>query len=101
MAMLTWLGEDELHNGGAGPSFTHALGGIKFPKGEPVEVRSHALVQKAIGNQFFDVDNAEDVDDAPDAQGKPKRGRPSNAEREAKARQDAPFLTGPSESTAE
>jgi len=102
MAMVTWLGEDELHGeNAAGPSFTHALGGIKFPKGEPVEVRSHALVQKAIGNQFFDVDNAEDVDDAPDAQGKPKRGRPSNAEREAKAKQDAPFLTSPSESTAE
>jgi hypothetical protein len=94
MAMLTWLGEDDLHNGGAGPSFTHALGDIKFPKGEPVEVRSHALVQKAVGNQFFNVDNADDVDDAP---GKPKRGRPSNAEKAAKAAQEE----APSESIQE
>jgi len=38
MARLTWLGEDELHNGNPGPSFTTAFGGIKFPKGEAVEV---------------------------------------------------------------
>ena len=79
MAKITWKGEDDLHNGGAGPSFTHAFDGIKFPKGEAVEVRSHAFVQKAINNQFFDVDDPDDVDDAP---GKPaKRGRPSNADK--------------------
>lgn len=87
MAKLTWLGEDELHGNGAGPSFTKAFGDIKFPKGEAVEVRSHAIVQKALGNPFFEVDDAEDVDDAP---GKPvKRGRPSNAEKAAKAEAEA------------
>ena len=82
MAKITWLGEDELHeeHGNAGPSFTHALGGIKFPKGQAVEIRQHALVQKAINNPFFEVDNEDDVDDAP---GKPRRiGRPSNAEKQ-------------------
>lgn len=74
MAKLIWLGEDELHGSGAGPSFTMAFGGIKFPKGEEVEVRSHAIVQKAINNPFFEVDGADDVDDAPDARRKP--GRP-------------------------
>jgi hypothetical protein len=65
MAKLTWLGEDELHGSGAGPSFTHAFGGIKFPKGQEVEVRAHAIVQKALNNQFFEVEDADEVDDAP------------------------------------
>lgn len=84
MAKITWLGEDELHepHGGAGPSFTHALGGIKFHKGKAVDVRQHALVQKALNNPFFDVDDEDDVDDAPD---KPRKGgRPSNADKAAK-----------------
>lgn len=75
MAKLTWLGEDEMHGGGAGPSFTTAFGGIKFPKGEEVEVRSHAIVQKALTNQFFEVEDADDVDDAPQAP-RNKGGRP-------------------------
>jgi len=84
MAKLTWLGEDDLHGeGAAGPSFTKAFGDIKFPKDEPVEVRSHAIVQKALNNPFFEVDDADDVDDAP---GKPvRRGRPSNADKAAEA----------------
>lgn len=79
MATLTWLGEDELHGGGAGPSFTHAFGGTKFPKGEAVEVRSYAVVQKALGNQFFEVSDADDVDDAPKPE-KNKGGRPRKEE---------------------
>lgn len=76
MAKLTWLGEDELHGGGAGPSFTTAFGGIKFPKGEAVEVRSYALVQKALTNPYFEVSDADDVDDAPQPE-KRKPGRPA------------------------
>jgi len=75
MAKVTWLGEDELHGNGAGPSFTVAFDGIKFPKGEAVEVRRHAFVQKALNNQFFAVEDADDVDDAPDKP-KNKGGRP-------------------------
>ena len=84
MAKLTWRGEDDLHGeGAAGPSFTRAFGDIKFPKGEAVEVRSHAIVQKALNNPFFEVDDADDVDDAP---GKPvRRGRPSNVDKAAEA----------------
>lgn len=81
MAKVTWLGEDELHGGGAGPSFTTAFDGVKFPKGEAVEVRIHAHVQKALNNQYFDVENPEDVDDAPGAQ-KRKPGRPRKDETE-------------------
>lgn len=79
MAKVTWLGEDDLHGGGAGPSFTHAFGGTKFPKGEAVEVRSHAFVQKALGNQFFEVEDADEVDDAPGS-AKRKPGRPRKEE---------------------
>lgn len=56
MTKLIWLGEDDLHNGGAGPSFTTAYGGIKFPKGEPVDVEDQAIVAKARNNQFFEVE---------------------------------------------
>lgn len=80
MATLTWLGEDELHGGGAGPSFTTAFGGTKFPKGEGVEVRSYAIVQKALNNPFFEVDGPDDVDDAPKPE-KNKGGRPRKDEK--------------------
>lgn len=61
MAQVTWKGEDELHvnleNGsGAGPSFTKAFGGIKFPKGEPVEITDPDFIRRAKGNPFFTVD---------------------------------------------
>jgi len=55
MAKLTWLGEDDLHDGAPGPSFTTAFDGIKFPKGVPVEVTDKGFIKKAQGNQFFEV----------------------------------------------
>lgn len=82
MAMLTWLGEDELHGNGAGPSFTMAFDGpdgnggrapIKFPKGQPVEVNDKGFVEKARNNPFFSVEGEAE----PEKRG---RGRPSNAE---------------------
>ena len=62
MAKLTWLGEDELHtqpdgSPGAGPSFTFWQG-VKFPKGEPVEVSDKTVIAKAKGNKFFEVTGA-------------------------------------------
>ena len=55
MAKLTWTGEDHLHDGVAGPSFTTAFGGIKFPKGEPIEVNDKDIIAKARKNPFFEV----------------------------------------------
>lgn len=55
MAKITWLGEDRLHNGAAGPSFT-TWRGTKFPKGEPVEVADEETLRKAKGNPFFEVE---------------------------------------------
>jgi len=53
MAKLTWLGEDT--DGTAGPSFTTAFGGIKFPKGAPVEVADRDIIARARRNRFFEV----------------------------------------------
>lgn len=53
MAKLTWLGEDE--PGIAGPSFTTAFGGIKFPKGKAVEVTDKDTIARARKNPFFEV----------------------------------------------
>lgn len=66
---IIWLGEDELHGGGAGPSFTTAYGGIKFPKGEPVEVSDPDSIRRAQGNPQFKV--GDDNEHEP-----PRRGRP-------------------------
>jgi hypothetical protein len=54
MARITWLGEDG--DGTAGPSFTTCFGGIKFPKGTPVEVSDPDHVRRAQGNSFFSVE---------------------------------------------
>jgi hypothetical protein len=57
--MITWKGEDELHGGGAGPSFTTAMGGIKFEKGKPVEVKDKGFIARARKNPFFEVEGDE------------------------------------------
>jgi len=71
MAKLTWLGEDELHGGGAGPSFTTAFGGIKFPKGQPVDVNDQAIIDRATRNRFFEVEGKDEF-----VATHPRRGRP-------------------------
>ena len=82
MATLTWLGEDDLHDGAPGPSFTMAFGGVKFPKGKPVEVMDKDIIARASRNQFFEVD---DSDEFVSMHSEPKRrGRPP------KVREDEP-----------
>lgn len=56
MANVTWIGEDNPDGSQAGPSFTKAYGGLKFEKGKPVEVTDKALITKAQGNQYFEVE---------------------------------------------
>lgn len=55
MAKVTWLGEDELHTSGNGPSGTTAFG-MKFPKDKAVEVTDPDIVARAEKNLFFRVD---------------------------------------------
>lgn len=52
MAKLTWLGEDG--EDVAGPSFTTCFG-MKFKKGEAVEVTDRDFIRRAQGNPFFEV----------------------------------------------
>ena len=74
MAKLTWLGEDDLHDGVAGPSFCVGFGGIKFPKGTPVEVTDKSIIERARKNHFFEV---EGPDEFASMHSEPKRrGRP-------------------------
>jgi hypothetical protein len=81
MAKLTWLGEDEYHNGSPGPSFCVIFNGIKFPKGIPVEVTNKGFIAKAKGNPFFEVD---DSDEFASMHSEPKRrGRPPKVREEA------------------
>lgn len=65
MAWLKWLGEDDLHGDAAGPSFTTAFGGIKFPKGEAVEVTDENALTRARKNPFFSVSDLAETGDAP------------------------------------
>jgi hypothetical protein len=53
MAKVTWLGEDTADT--PGPSFTTCYGGIKFPKGEAVEISDPDTIKRARGNKYFEV----------------------------------------------
>lgn len=52
MAKITWLGEDT--SDVSGPSFTTCFG-LKFPKGEAVEVTDKDIIARAKKNKFFEV----------------------------------------------
>jgi len=60
MAKITWLGDDEFRDGEPGPSFTTCFGGIKFPKGKPVEVTDPDFINRARKNQFFEVEGPDE-----------------------------------------
>jgi regulatory protein YycH of two-component signal transduction system YycFG len=79
MAKITWIGEDEIHDGAAGPSFTTAFGGIKFPKAIPIDVFDKDIVARAAGNPYFSIDDgvvdADIIEDEPPAKRRPGRPR--------------------------
>jgi hypothetical protein len=92
MAKVTWCGEDADHQredgSGVGPRFITFFD-QKFEKGKPVNIANNpALIQKAIGNRFFDVELTaseqakydeehmpEPADEAPEPKRRP--GRPA------------------------
>jgi hypothetical protein len=81
MAKLTWLGEDDYHDGKPGPSFCIGFGGIKFPKDQPVEVTDKNIIAKARRNKFFDVEGPDEfVSTHPEPK---RRGRPPKMTPEA------------------
>lgn len=53
---IAWKGEDTEEQ--AGPSFTF-WNGMKFPKGQMVEISDPQMMRKAVNNQFFDVEDSE------------------------------------------
>jgi hypothetical protein len=66
MAKITWLGEDDLHDDDRGGPRSTIFYGIKFLKGEAVEVDNPAAIKKASGNRFFKVNGPDDEDDEPE-----------------------------------
>ncbi len=53
--MITWLGEDDLHEEGYGPQ-SNVWNDIVFPKGEAIEVENPKMIEKAKTNPFYSVD---------------------------------------------
>lgn len=68
-----------------GDSKVVEMGGVTFFDGQAVELNSddHGhLINKLPGNQHFDIEVGEETE-------RPKRGRPSNAEKAAKEQEEA------------
>jgi hypothetical protein len=61
MVKITWLGEDSEEM--PGPSY-NTWNGIKFPKGQAVEVSDTYMIAKARKNQFFRVTEEETIMEA-------------------------------------
>jgi hypothetical protein len=61
-AMVTWLGEDHLHEDGNGPR-KNEWRGITFPKGEPVQVSDPQMIEKAKANPFYEVSEGDEAKD--------------------------------------
>jgi hypothetical protein len=79
MAKVTWLGEDDLHEGAPGPSFLTGFG-MKFPKGQPVEVTDNSILDRLRHHDFFEV---EGPDEFASTHPEPKRrGRPPKVREE-------------------
>lgn len=59
MAVLTWLGEDDYDGPGIpGPSYC-VWKGVRFDKGNPVEVSDPDMIRRAKGNKFYSVADLE------------------------------------------
>jgi hypothetical protein len=57
MALVTWLGEDTERE--PGPSY-NTWNGIRFPKGEPVEIADEHMIEVARTNQFYRVEEQDE-----------------------------------------
>ncbi|MGW1422700.1 hypothetical protein ACWAT4_21600 [Bradyrhizobium manausense] len=73
------------YNAPEGDSDVVEMGGVEFKSGEAVDLNSddHShLINKLPGNKHFDIEIGDEVE-------RPKRGRPSNAEKAAKDAESA------------
>ena len=53
--MVTWLGEDDQHEDGEGPT-VNTWRNLTFIKGEPLEVSDPEMIAKARVNRFYSVE---------------------------------------------
>jgi hypothetical protein len=84
MVKITWLGEDTEET--PGPSF-NIWNGIKFPKGQPVEVTDAHMIKKATaGTRFWRVEeeakHEKEKEEKPSAQQADPQGEPAHRRQE-------------------
>lgn len=72
MAMITWLGEDDLHPDRNGPRHNEWRGAV-FKIGEAVDISDPHMIAKARTNRFYSVSGG---DPEPDEPAKRGPGRP-------------------------
>jgi hypothetical protein len=86
MAKITWLGEDDPVNDIPGPSW-NTWNGIRFPKGQPVEINDAGMIASARQNQFYKVEEAtkprEKIDETQDQSQEQEQNEPTSLEQRA------------------
>lgn len=86
MAKITWLGEDDPVNDIPGPSW-NTWNGIRFPKGQPVEINDAGMIASARQNQFYRVEEAtkprEKIDETQDQSQEQEQNEPTSLEQRA------------------
>jgi hypothetical protein len=86
MAKITWLGEDDVERDIPGPSY-NVWAGIKFYKGQPVEISDQWMIASAKQNQFYKVEeiNPQEKSSETQDQGKEQEAEPLSLEQKAQA----------------
>jgi len=86
MVKITWLGEDDPVNDIPGPSW-NTWNGIRFPKGQPVEINDAGMIASARQNQFYRVEEAtkprEKIDETQDQSQEQEQNEPTSLEQRA------------------
>jgi hypothetical protein len=86
MVKITWLGEDDPVNDIPGPSW-NTWNGIRFPKGQPIEINDAGMIASAKQNQFYRVEEAtkprEKIDETQDQSQEQEQNEPTSLEQRA------------------
>ena len=92
MVKITWKGEADEANDIPGPSW-NTWNGIRFPRGQPVEISDPGMITSARQNQFYIVEDEtkpvkprEKIDEAKDKSEKPPQVTLEQAAQELKER---------------
>ena len=82
MAKITWIGEDDPVRDIPGPSY-NVWAGIKFYKGQPVEISDEWMIASAKQNQFYKVEETKPREKADEAQDQGEEQKPPSLEQKA------------------